>query len=237
MRTQLQNFGGDDPIWSFVAQLRTERYTGSAHVGANPRLRLFVAGGRVYFAERDGDPAVGTRLVNFGVLTATQLERGAVQVGDVVSLARLFHRDPTIDRDAVELTIEMATEKLLENVAQQPVTSVDLFPLRHHPSGIHLWARDEPQPRYEPAPAADAAPAAEPPVIVPEPEVEPAPLVAAEPVVEAPVVVAEPVVEAEPLVDAEPVADAGIEQSDAEAPAIHLAAMPVSFEPIDAAQP
>ena len=215
MRTQLQNFGGDDPIWSFVAQLRTERFTGSAHVGANPRLRLFVAAGRVYFAEREGDPALGTRLVNFGVLTATQLERGAVHVGDVVSLARLFHRDPTIDRDAVELTIEMATEKLLETVAQQPVATVELFPLRQHSSGIHLWTRDEPQPVYEPvaavpaaAPAVDDVAVTQPSAEVAEPAftpVEPAIHLAAAPVsvddadTESTAVASEPDVPAEPV--------------------------------------
>lgn len=156
MRTQLQTFSGDDPIWRFVTQLAAERFTGAAHVGADPRLRLFAVDGRVYFAERDGDAPVGTRLVNFGVLTATQLERGQVHIGDVVSLARLFHRDPSIDRDAVELTIEMATERLLESMATRPVVDVELYPLRHHPAGLHLWARAVPAAVYEPpAPAAN----------------------------------------------------------------------------------
>jgi len=209
VRTQLQSYGGSDPIWGFVTQLRTERFTGSAHVGSEPRLRLFAVDGRIYFAEREGDSPLGTRLVNFGVLSATQLERGSVHIGDLVSLARLFHRDPTIDRDAVELTIEMATEKLLENLALQPVGTVALYPLRHHPTGIHLWVRDLPSPAYdaiEPEPAQGPETAQEPEAAI-EQAAELEPIAFAEPVTdEAPEPDFEPVAVVEAPAAIEPVA-------------------------------
>ena len=110
VRSQLNSYSGADPIWGFVALIGSERFTGEAAVGVDPRLRLFAVDGRVYFAERDGDLPVGSRLVNCGAVTATQLELGSVRVGDTDSLARLFQRQPMIDRDAVELTIELATE-------------------------------------------------------------------------------------------------------------------------------
>jgi len=141
VRSQLNSYSGADPIWGFVALIGNERFTGEAAVGVDPRLRLFAVDGHVYFAERDGDLPIGTRLVNCGAVTATQLEHGSVRIGDTDSLARLFQRQPLIDRDAVELTIELATEALLESVADKPVGMPEVFPLRHHPAGIHHWAR------------------------------------------------------------------------------------------------
>ena len=141
IRSQLNSYSGADPIWGFVALIGSERYTGEAAVGIDPRVRLFAVDGRVYFAERDGDAPIGTRLVNCGVVSTTQLEAGAVQVGETTSLARLFQRQPAIDRDAVELTIELATESLLESVANKAVGMPEVFPLRHHSSGVHHWLR------------------------------------------------------------------------------------------------
>jgi hypothetical protein len=51
----------------------------------------------------------------------------------------MFSRDPSIDRDAVELALEMMTAQTLEAVAMEPTGSVELFPLRHHATGIHQW--------------------------------------------------------------------------------------------------
>ena len=141
IRSQLNSYSGSDPIWGFVALVGTERFTGEAAVGIDPRVRLFAVDGRVYFAEREGDAPVGTRLVNCGAVTTTQLSNGSVQIGASSSLARLFQREPGIDRDAVELTIELATESLLESIANKPVGMPEVFPLRHHSSGIHHWLR------------------------------------------------------------------------------------------------
>jgi len=141
IRSQLNAYSGADPIWGFVALIGSERYTGEAAVGIDPRVRLFAVDGRVYFAEREGDAPVGTRLVNCGAVSTAQLNNGSVQIGETCSLARLFQREPSIDRDAVELTIDLATESLLESVANKAVGMPEVFPLRHHSSGVHHWLR------------------------------------------------------------------------------------------------
>lgn len=192
LRSQLNSYSGNDPIWGFVALVGSERFTGAAAVGLDPRVHLYSLDGRIYYAERDGDLPLSARLVNCGALTPTQLEYGAVDVGGAQSLARLFHRQPLVDRDAVELTIEGATDSLLESVANKPVGMPELFPLRHHPAGIHHWLRsvavavphsdrEEAAPTVEPAPTdveVVETVAPEPVVVAPEPApiaVEPEP--------------------------------------------------------------
>ncbi|CAN5619213.1 hypothetical protein BH10ACT2_BH10ACT2_09480 [soil metagenome] len=144
VQSQLSAYSGSDPIWGFVALVGSEKFTGEAAVGLDPRVRLFAVDGHIYFAEREDDVAVATRLVNCGAITAMQLARGVVQAGGQESLARLFQRDATIDRDAVELTIETATETLLATIAHNLVGMPEVFPLRHHPAGLHHWLRDAP---------------------------------------------------------------------------------------------
>lgn len=141
LRSQLKSYNGGDPLWGFVAIVGTERFTGEAVVGPEPRVHLYAADGRIYYAERSGDAPIGQRLVDAGVLTTTELEYGSVNLAGVRSLARLFQRVPSIDRDAVELTVELATEGLLEAVADLPAGVLELHPLRHHPAGIHHWLR------------------------------------------------------------------------------------------------
>jgi hypothetical protein len=151
-RSQLDAYGEGEPIWGFVAQLGADRFTGLAHVGVAPRVSLYSTEGHVYFAERDGDARVESRFVTMGVLTQEQLEAGAVRLGDGVSLARLFSREPSIDRDSVELALEMMTAQTLEAVAMDSAGTIELFPLRHHPTGIHQW---RPIPAAEPVAVAD----------------------------------------------------------------------------------
>ena len=145
VQSQLSAYSGSDPIWGFVALVGSELFTGEACVGLDPRVRLFAVEGHIYFAEREDDAAVATRLVNCGAITTMQLARGSVKAGGHESLARLFQRDATIDRDAVELTIATSTESLLASIAQNPVGMPEVCPLRFHPSGIHHWFRG-PQP-------------------------------------------------------------------------------------------
>lgn len=145
VQSQLSAYSGSDPIWGFVALVGSELFTGEASVGLDPRVRLFAVNGRIYFAEREDDAAIATRLVNCGAVTAMQLARGSVRVAGHESLARMFQRDATIDRDAVELTIATSTESLLASIAQNPVGMPEVFPLRYHPAGIHHWLRG-PQP-------------------------------------------------------------------------------------------
>ncbi len=160
LRSQLNSYSGGDPIWGFVALIGAEHFTGEAVVGTEQRVHLYALAGRIYYAEHDGDLPIGTRLVSCGAITATQLEYGAVDIAGVQSLARLFQRQPHIDRDAVELTIENATERLLESVATAAVGTPEVFPLRHHPAGIHHWLRSVAATVAPPAsePALQAAP-------------------------------------------------------------------------------
>ncbi|MCE9623651.1 MAG: hypothetical protein K8R99_15035 [Actinomycetia bacterium] len=176
VQSQLSAYSGSDPTWGFVALVASELFTGEAAVGLDPRVRLFAVEGRIYFAEREDDAPVGTRLVNCRALSANQLARGAVNAGGHESLARLFQRDATIDRDAVELTVQASTESLLASIADKPVGMPEVFPLRHHPAGLHHWLRGAPPtiPDEEVAPVADApAPfiAVEPPMpdLTPQP--------------------------------------------------------------------
>lgn len=145
--TGLQDFGSDQPIWRFVAEVGAERFTGEAELGIDPRVALFATEGHIYAAELVDGPTIGQRLVQAGALTPEQLARGAVHVGDTLSLARMFQREASIDRDQVELALEQMTESLLDSVSSYPVGQVSLRPLRHHPSGVHQW-----QPEPPPAP-------------------------------------------------------------------------------------
>ncbi|MEN9644180.1 MAG: hypothetical protein RL238_849, partial [Actinomycetota bacterium] len=144
----LQDFGSDQPIWRFVAEVGAERFTGEAELGIDPRVALFATEGRVYAAELVDGPTIGQRLVQAGAITPEQLARGAVHVGDTLSLARMFQRESSIDRDRVELALEQMTESLLDSVSSYPVGQVTLRPLRHHPSGVHQW---QPEPPAAPA--------------------------------------------------------------------------------------
>lgn len=141
VQSALSSFSGSDPIWGFVALIDSERFTGQADVGLDPRVRLFAVDGRVYCAERDSGPTLGSRLVQSGVITEMQFARGVVQTAGQESLARLFERDATIDRDAVELTVANEAEELLAAIAHQQVGMPEVYPLRYHPAGIHNWFR------------------------------------------------------------------------------------------------
>lgn len=146
--SELQDFGSDQPIWRFVAEVGTDRFTGEAELGIDPRIALFASEGHIYAAELVDGPTIGQRLVQAGALTPEQLAKGAVHVGDTLSLARMFQREAGIDRDRVELALEQMTESLLDSVSSYPVGQVTLRPLRHHPSGVHQWL-----PEPAPAPA------------------------------------------------------------------------------------
>ncbi len=238
IRSQLNSYSGADPIWGFVALIGSERYTGEAAIGIDPRVRLFAVDGHVYFAEREGDAPIGTLLVNCGAISTAQLEHGAVQVGEKSSLARLFQREPSIDRDAVELTIESVTESLLESVANKAVGMPEVFPLRHHSSGVHQWLRwgvmstalalpvvedvpVEEMPAAQDAPAVEGAPVEEAPVdetfAVEETSAVEEALVLEAPVVEEPFVMEEvfaleTAAQLEPVIEEAPVLGAPVEE-------------------------
>jgi hypothetical protein len=87
----------------------------------------------------------------------------------------VFHREPGIDRDLVEITLGKLNDDVLEAIANRPVGRVALFPLRHHPSGVHQWDAELPPPSPADAldPAVAALVAAMGAPVLPAPDVEP----------------------------------------------------------------
>jgi len=118
---------------------RFHAFTGELTFSTDPAVRLYLDGGTVYHAEREGDPAISQILRETGVVEADQLERGLVRVGDVEHLGRLFDREPSIDRDAVMVVMETRTEAIVHDLANRVTTSVSVSAYRHHPSGLHRW--------------------------------------------------------------------------------------------------
>ena len=74
-----------------------------------------------------------------GCVDRDQLERGTVRVGDVEHLGRLFDRDATVDRDAVMVVTETATQAIVAEIANEAICTVRSTAYRHHPSGLHRW--------------------------------------------------------------------------------------------------
>ena len=118
---------------------RFHAYTGEISFSTDPLVRLYLDGGTVYHAEREGDPPTSQVLRDLGVVEADQLESGMVRVGDVEHLGRLFDREPSIDRDAVMVVMETRSEAIVRELANRATASVSISAYRHHPSGIHRW--------------------------------------------------------------------------------------------------
>ena len=118
---------------------RFHAFTGEMTFSVDPAVRLYLDGGSVYHAERDGGPSVGRILLDAGVVDTVQLQRGVVHVGDVEHLGRLFDRDTTVDRDAVMVVVEGATDKIVQQIANSVIATVTVSAYRHHPTGIHRW--------------------------------------------------------------------------------------------------
>lgn len=150
--SRLTTCNTDDPVWSLVALMNDERFTGEVLIGTALRIRLFALDGQVYYAEYVGDPTVHERLVGCGAVSPEQLAAGTVEVGTVASLSRLFERVPDLDRDEIELVIATATDMLLESAADEPVGLVEVHQLRHHPAGLHRWFAEHRPPARSPGP-------------------------------------------------------------------------------------
>ncbi len=130
---------GTRPVWAVLDAAGARHFTGEVVLHTEPRVVVHFDKGEAYVAERDGDPALGGRLVELGVLTADQLDRGLVRLGEVEHLGRLFDRVPDVDRDRVELALEGITAEVLGEIADHPVDEISVASYRHHPSGVHRW--------------------------------------------------------------------------------------------------
>lgn len=130
---------GPQPVWMTLDEARERSFTGEVVFEVDPEVLAYLDNGVVYYAERTSDAPLGRRLLDAGVVDTDQLERGTVRVGDVEHLGRLFDREPSVDRDAVLVVTETATEDLIAELANAAVATIRVTAYRHHPSGIHRW--------------------------------------------------------------------------------------------------
>jgi hypothetical protein len=130
---------GDLPGWRVLDTARTQKFTGEITFQAQPSVSVYFDLGVPYHAVRAGDPSLCARLVDAGVVEPAQVERGVIRVGNVENLGRLFDRDLSIDRDAVMVVLELATDDVVTAVANTASSPFILTAYRHHVSGVHRW--------------------------------------------------------------------------------------------------
>lgn len=130
---------GAQPVWLTLNDARERAFTGEIVFETDPEVFAYLDHGIVYYAERVSDASLGSRLLDAGVIDQTQLDRGTVRVGDIEHLGRLFDRDPSVDRDAVVVVAEAATEELIADLANRVTAKARVTAYRHHPSGVHRW--------------------------------------------------------------------------------------------------
>jgi hypothetical protein len=130
---------GPRPAWQVIDAAREMRLTGELTLMTTPISRIYLRDGVVYFADKATDGGLGIRLVLEGVLTRGQLSNGTVLVNGAEHLGRLFDRDATVDRHAVELAVEMFVDDVLTQVAEEPVTQWQIALYKRHPSGVDRW--------------------------------------------------------------------------------------------------
>jgi hypothetical protein len=125
--------------WQVIDAARSQRMTGELTLDLNPAVRVYLLNGFVYFAETEADRPLAARLVGEGVISPDQLQQGEVVFGDMHHLGRLFDRDISIDRTAVELCVELFTEDVLSAIAADTVAAYSVRLYRRHNSGIDRW--------------------------------------------------------------------------------------------------
>ena len=203
------NGTGPRPAWQVIEAARRRYLTGMLVLETTPPTHVYLRDGQVYFAERTTDGGLGVRLLVEGVINREQMQKATLQVSGVEHLGRMFERDETIDREAVELCVELMTDDVLTSVADVEVPAWKLKMYQRHPSGLDRWlpTRVEVITHLVDTPAA-ADPEAE---VTPSPAPRPRPQLAPPPVT-AEVPVAAPrdltptVPMARPVVDPTPVA-------------------------------
>jgi len=149
---------GPQPVWMTLNEARERAFTGEIIFEVDPEVLAYLDNGVVYYAERAADASLGRRLLDAGVIDASQLERGTVRVGDVEHLGRLFDRDPSVDRDSVLVLAETATEELITELANEAITTIRVTAYRHHPSGVHRWFVAPAEPTANQRPISEVAP-------------------------------------------------------------------------------
>jgi hypothetical protein len=127
------------PAWQVIDAARRQYVTGELLLDTSPPTRVYFRDGQVYFAERTTDGGLGVRLLVEGVITREQMHKGTLHVSGVEHLGRLFERDTTIDRDAVQLCVELMTDDVLTSVADEIVHDVRMVMYKRHASGIDRW--------------------------------------------------------------------------------------------------
>ncbi len=132
---------GARPVWAVLDAAGTRHFTGEITLHCAPTVRAWFNGGELYFAERDGDPGLAERLLAMGVLSADDLAAGSVQLGALTHLGRLFDRVPHLDRDHVELALEILTGEVVGEIADHVVEEITIASYRHHPSGVVKWQK------------------------------------------------------------------------------------------------
>ncbi len=113
--------------------------TGELSLATTPTTHVYLRDGQVYFAERTTDGGLGVRLLVEGVITRQQMGKGALLVSGVEHLGRMFQRDPSIDRQPVELCVELMTDDLLTSVANDVIDHYTMTMYKRHPNGIDRW--------------------------------------------------------------------------------------------------
>ena len=132
---------GPRPVWAVLDGAIARRFTGEVTIHLDPMVRAYFQDGHVYFAERDGDAPLAERLLQLGVVTEDDLRKGMISLGVIAHLGRLFDRVPTVERDQVELALEVMTGQLLGVIGNRTITDTSVATYRHHSSGVNRWLR------------------------------------------------------------------------------------------------
>ena len=127
------------PAWQVIEAARRQFLTGELVLATEPPTHVYLRDGDVYFAERSTDGGLGVRLLVEGVITRAQLQKGTLLVSGTEHLGRLFERDLSIEREPVELCVELMTDDVLVTIAEDIVPDYRLTLYRRHGSGIDRW--------------------------------------------------------------------------------------------------
>lgn len=125
--------------WQVIEAARRQYLTGELVLDTNPPTHVYLRDGQAYFAERSTDGGLGVRLLVEGVITRTQLQKGTLLVSGSEHLGRLFERDSTIEREPVELCVELMTDDVLVAAASEQIAGYRMTMYKRHASGIDRW--------------------------------------------------------------------------------------------------